>query len=209
MKFACWLFLVVLVRVAPAQADPIVIDFESLNTGDSVTNQFAGLTFSNATVVTAGITLDESEFPPHSGVNAVFDDGGPITIDFAAPVLSFGGYFTYSTTLTLAAFDAADNLIASATSDFMNNMALSGVAGSAPNEFIETASASGISSVTISGDAAGGSFVLDDATITSLPTVSGQVPEASAIVPLLAALTALAGLARRRPRFAHIKGRLR
>ena len=57
-------------------ADPIKIDFESLTELDSVSTQFLGLTFSNAAVLTAGSSLNEIELPPHSGLNAVFDDGG-------------------------------------------------------------------------------------------------------------------------------------
>ena len=189
----------------PLQADPIVIDFESLNTGDIVTNQYAGVTFTNAEVVTAGITLNEFELPPHSGVNAVLDAFGPITIDFAAPVLSFGGFFTYATTLTLDAFDAANTLVGSATSAFANNMALSGDAGSSPNEFLDVTFASGISSVTITGDPGGGSFVLDDATITSLAPAGNPVPEAPDVTPLVAALISLIAASRRR-KFARVEG---
>ena len=45
------------------------LDFESLSDGDAVTNQFIGegVTFSNASILTAGVSLNEFEFPPKSG----------------------------------------------------------------------------------------------------------------------------------------------
>src|SRR5580700_6502590 len=79
----------------PARADIATISFETLPDGTpifdgtSITTQFPGLTFTNTTVISAGISLNEFEFPPHSGSNVAFDDGGPITIAFTNPVLSF------------------------------------------------------------------------------------------------------------------------
>ena len=70
-----WLLSLIVVRAGAA-----VIDFEILASLESVTSQFAGLTFSNSTTLTAGISLNEFDFPPHSGDNVVSDDGGPITI---------------------------------------------------------------------------------------------------------------------------------
>jgi hypothetical protein len=54
-------------------------------------------------------------------------------------------------------------------------LALSGDPGSSPNEFLSVSFASSISSVTITGDPAGGSFVMDDATLATADTES--VPE--------------------------------
>jgi len=174
----------------PAQA--AVIDFESLVDGDLVTTQFAGITFSGATVLTAGTTLNEFEFPPFSGVNVVVDDGGPISISFDSPMGSVGGYFTYLEPVTLEAFDAANNLVASITSAFGTNMALSGEPGSLPNEWLETVFPAGIASVVITGNAGGFSFVLDDFTYEPLGTA--VVPEpGSAPILLLGLASILAG----------------
>src|SRR5258707_545906 len=86
-----------------ARAD-IVVNFDTLSDGDIVTNQFPGLTFTNAIVLSAGISLNEFEFPPRSGTNVVSDNGGPISILFSSPFVSFGGYFTYLEPVTLLAF---------------------------------------------------------------------------------------------------------
>jgi hypothetical protein len=147
----------------------VFIDFETFPDGtpilDStpITTQFPGLTFTNATVITAGISLNEFEFPPHSGTNVVFDDGGPISLSFATPVSSFGGYFTYLEPLTLVGFDTTSTQVASATSAFSSNAALFGDPGSSPNEFLSVAFTGGISSVTITADPLGGKSGTDGA----------------------------------------------
>lgn len=183
---------------ASANALALSIDFETLADGAAVTNQFAGVSFSNATALQAGFSLNEVDFPPHSGSVVVSDEGGPMTLLFSSPVTQVSAFFTYVVPsplkLTLTAWDAFDAFLGSTLSAFSSNAALSGDPGSAPNEFLQLAFA-GIAKLTISGDPGGGSFVLDDLSFTpkALP-----VPE-----PATAALTAiaLAGLLARR-RFA-------
>jgi hypothetical protein len=150
-------------------ADFSTIDFEGLSDLTPVTTQDPGVTFSNTTVLTAGKSLNEFEFPPISGSNAIFDDGGAMSITFASGAAAFSGSFTYSVQLTLTAYDRLNNPIAIVHSAFSNNEALSGVAGSHPNELISVAFASGISRITVVGDPRGSSFVLDDVSVT-LPT---------------------------------------
>jgi len=170
--------------------DTVVIDFESLSDSTSVTNQFPGLVFNDATVITAGVSLNEFEFPPHSGTNAVFDDSGPISIvfSFAQPVVSFGGFFTYQMPLTLDAFDNTSNQVDAVTSSFSSNLALSGDVGSTPNEFLQVAFAGGLSRVTITGDPAGSSFVLDDVTVKT-----PAVPEPPGFLLLIITVAVLFG----------------
>ena len=174
--------LIALLMALPSAvfATTLTIDFESLSDGDGVTNQFPGVTFSNARVLTAGSSLNEFEFPPHSGSNVVFDDGGPISIGFNSPILSIGGYFTYLTPLMLTAFDANHIVLGSIASAFSSN---SGDAGSSPNELLQFSSGLGISSVIFAGNPLGGSFTLDDVTLTSLPqTTAVQEPATLSLV---------------------------
>jgi len=143
-------------------------------------------------VITAGISLNEFEFPPHSGTNVAFDDGGVISINFANSVTSFSGYFTYAEPLTILAFNSFSIQVSTIHSAFSNNEALSGDPGSSPNEFLQLSLASGISSITITGDPAGGSFVVDD-----LSFASSFVPEPSSILLRLSARIRQGGLIRR------------
>jgi hypothetical protein len=154
--------VVFMVAGRTASAGSITLDFEGFPDSTILTTQYAGLTFTNAIILTAGISLNEFEFPPHSGVNVASDNNGPITIDFASPITSFSGYFTYVEPLTLAGFDSTDTEVTSAASAFSSNDALFGDPGSSPNEFIQISYAGGISSVTVTGDPNGGSFVMDD-----------------------------------------------
>jgi len=57
-------------------ASSIVITFGSLTDSELLTTQFPALVFSNAIALTAGISLNEIDFPPHSAVSVVGDDGG-------------------------------------------------------------------------------------------------------------------------------------
>lgn len=183
---------VVLAVALPAAG--MTIGFDDLGDATAVTTQYAGLTFGDATAVTAGLSLNELEFPPRSGSNVVFDDGGPLTISFATPVRSVFGYFTHATSLTLSfvPFDVAE-VLGPVTSAFAANLALSGDAGAVPNELLGTTSLGGISAVTISGDPAGASFTLDD--LAYEPLRSGSVPEPTTLLLVAAGVV---GLGRRR-----------
>lgn len=91
-------------------ANATVIDFESLSDGTSVDNTYAGITFSNAMVLSAGISLNEFEFPPFSGQNVAYDNGGAIRINFAAPITWLSAYFTYLMPVTMTAYVLAPSL---------------------------------------------------------------------------------------------------
>lgn len=182
MRFAPWVVAACLLLLpGTATAAPITINFDGLAEFDAVVNQFSGLTFSNATVLTAGTSLNEFEFPPHSGANVVFDDAGAMSIAFATPIFSFGGFFTYLSPLTLTAFDTSNNVLGTVSSSYLTNLALSGDAGSSPNELLQFISSIAIGSVAIAGDPAGGSFVLDDLTYDRGPA---PVPEPGTLVLL-------------------------
>jgi hypothetical protein len=180
----------VLASSTAAHADPIVIDFEGLPDSTLVTNQYDGILFSNATILTEGISLNEFEFPPGSGFNVISDDAGPMTLSFAVPITTFAGYFTYSVPITITAFDASNNLLGSVTSLFSNNLALTGEEGSGPNEFLSLGFANGISLITITGDVSGASFTLDDLTVDGTVTV---VPEPATFFLLFAGSSIVIG----------------
>jgi hypothetical protein len=170
----------------PAQT---VQNFEGIADNTALTTQLTGLTFTGSSVYTSGISLNNAQYPPRSGVNVVTNTtGSSITITFATPIPSVSGYYTYSGgNLTVQAFSATSALLATATSAFANNTALSGALGSSPNELI-TVSSPGIASITITGTGVN-SFTLDDLTYgaaTTVPTVS--VPAIGGLIFLLALL---------------------
>jgi hypothetical protein len=181
-------FVLLLALVNTTETGALTINFETLSDLEVVTTQFTGLgvTFSNATALTAGISLNELEFPPHSGVNVVFDDGGQMSLTFSTPMADFGAYFTYLAPLTLSFFNSLSNLEGTVTSAFSSNFVSS---GNPPNEFLSFVWASGISSVVITGDPGGGSFVMDDLTATS----ANPVPEPGTLLLLGSGVLGMAG----------------
>lgn len=185
-------------------AAAVTLDFETLGDMDVVTTQFAGLTFGHTVSLASGAvggTLNELEFPPHSGVTIVMDVGGAITIAFDTPVSAASGFFTYAAPVTITAFDTLLVPVATATSAFGANALVSGDAGSAPNELIQVAFAGGISSLTLEGDPTGFSFTLDDFTFIPRVVLAKEEPPTPALLVLVtAALIAVAGWRRRGPR---------
>lgn len=169
-------------------AAPVVYDFDTFADGTSLTTQYAGLSFIQAGVLRAGVLLNEIQFPPRSGDGVVFDDGGPINIQFSTPAYSVGGYFTYLNGVTLIAYDSNNVQIGLAAAAFLINLADgSGDPGSSPNEFLEVGSAGGlISRVLILSDPFGGSFVLDDLTVDA----AVAIPEPSTSLLMLGLLAA-------------------
>ena len=131
-------------------AGPTAINFDGLADGTSVTTQYQaqGVIFTQATAVTAGLSLNELDFPPHSRRNVVFDDGGVISGVFTSPVVSFGGYFTYTTPFTISGFNQFGNQVASSMSLFANNTASF---GHTLNEFLKVNYAGGIRSFILTG----------------------------------------------------------
>lgn len=177
-------------------ASATVIDFEGLADSTAITNQYLGVVFTNTVVLTAGISLNEFEFPPHSGVNVAFDAGGPITLQFAPAVTDFSAYFTYTTQLNLSAIDTLSNTL-TAASLFSTNFVSS---GHPPNELISFADPAGIKSITITGDPGGSSFVMDDLSFTPLAQLTTPEPSGLAglgAVLLLAVSVQAAALRRR------------
>lgn len=188
LKLAISTLALIAAHVPCAFAAPVIYGFDFFSDSTSITNQIAGLSFAQTTAITAGVSLNEFEFPPRSGSVVVFDDGGAITINFATPVSSVGGYFTYVAGLSFSAFDSSNNLLGTDLASFASNLALSGDPGSSPNEFLSFTSSGGlIARVVIAGDPAGGSFTMDDLTID----VGNTVPEPKTLALLMGGLLGL------------------
>lgn len=181
IKLGRKIYITFLFVLFPILSNATTIDFEALSDGEIVSNQFSGIIFSNATALSSGISLNELEFPPHSGTNVVFDDGGYLTLGFTSPISSFSGYFTYAEPLSIQGFDSLNILRVSTNSQFTNNLLLSGVIGSSPNELLSLNYSGNISKIIIAGNPGGGSFVMDDMAFI----YSTTVPEPSSVLLLL------------------------
>lgn len=187
VRTAIGLIALSVLTCVPALAD--TISFEGVSDSVTLTNQYSGLTFSNALVLSAGISLNEFEFPPHSGINAAADNGGPMLIAFASDQSTIKFFLTYSQPVTVTALTSGNVVVATARSIFDSNLALSGSAGSAPNELFQVSGPSDISRLVISGDPSGFSFVLDDLSFSA----SGTTPIPSAVPEPQTGLLVLTG----------------
>ncbi|KQW91584.1 hypothetical protein ASC94_17555 [Massilia sp. Root418] len=181
-----------------ASAATLTYGFDTFGDGTSLSTQYAGLTFSHASVLKAGISLNELAFPPRSGDGVLFDDGGPIEIGLGALAHSVSVYVTYLEGLTLSAYDSNNNLLSSATAAYLVNVADgSGDPGSSPNELLTVSSADGlIARIVVASSAGGGSLTLDDLTIAG---AAAAVPEPGTLPLLLAGLGAACWRRYRRP----------
>ena len=185
LRFACRALPFVAILLLSLQLSgqaTTTIDFEGVVDGASITTQYANLNFTNTTVASAGIRLNELDFPAHSGKNVASDSSGPITITFNAAINSFSAYFTHSGAITIAPFAADGTALAITTTTSRTNTLVTGDPGSIPNEQLTTSSIIGMAKIVITGSPSGGSFAMDDLSIginSSGGTVSGIVNAAS------------------------------
>lgn len=181
----CWL-------ACPAVATAAIIhyDFDAYNDGVALTSQYPGLLFSHATVLKSGIGLNEIAFPPYSGDGVVYDDGGPIVIDFSTPAQYVSGRYTYQEGLRISAYDSANNFLSSISAAFLSNLADgSGDPGSSANQLLSIGNGSDqIARIIIASAPGGTSFVLDDLSVTT-PALAA-LPEPGTLALMLAAVAA-------------------
>ena len=105
---------------ATAGASPITINFEQFADGTQITTQYVGLTFTNALELTAGVSLNTADFPPHSGSGVITNDPDQdLSIVFATPQNGISVYYTDPNPspflLTVTGYDASHNVLGSAT----------------------------------------------------------------------------------------------
>jgi len=117
------------VSLLPSKALAATIDFETLPDSSDVGAYYHalyGLDFQSAIALTAGLSLNELDFPPHSGSIVVGDnvanDGDPMILRFVNPVSSLSGYFAYGSQLTFSAYDHNGALIGTYVTPTSSNL---------------------------------------------------------------------------------------
>ena len=181
------LFILCLSHSMAVQATNI-IDFEGLPDSTQVDTQYSGfgIAFNGVTILTAGISLNEFDFPPFSGTNVVTNDYSPIIINFNPFVTMSGAYFTYVAPVTITAYDSLNNVVGSVSSLYSENYVSS--VTPFPNEFLSINYIPGISKLEILGDPLGSSLVIDDFTFE---TASVPIPEPATFILLGSGLVGL------------------
>ena len=106
------------------QAGAITIDFEAVPDSTEVGDFYAssGIHFADAVALTAGISLNEFDYPPHSGSVAVADDGSPIIVTFDQPVGNISAWFAHSEQLNFTAYSAGGGTIGTYVDPTISNL---------------------------------------------------------------------------------------
>lgn len=170
-------------QLTEAAATPI--DFEAYTDNTPLTNEEAGLTFSGGVILTAGVSLNEFDFPPTSGVNVLGALSGTLDIALDTPATGFSGYFSHLEELTFSGYDSLHNLLFSIATANSSNLG---------GSTLISHSADGLALLSITG-AQGLGFTLDDLDIQS----AAAIPEPGSLALLmLGGLSALAAGRKRR-----------
>ncbi len=186
----CWLPLekrlaslagILLVMSLPIFSDTTTINFDDLPENTVLSNQYSGVTFTEALVGQGSVY-----FPPHSGDNLAIALGYgpeiPTVLTFSTPIQSFSGYFTYEATAVITAFDSHGNQVAMTQGSSNSNLGCQvgpfpdncGIQPPFPNEFLSV-TYDGITSVDIAPLYAGSEVAFDDISFTTLDAT--PIPE--------------------------------
>ena len=185
---ATFCFIMILSSVT---ASATLLDFESLADLDPVTTQYSpqGIEFDNAIALTSGFSLNEFDFPPHSGTVAIGDNGiSPLQIRFLQPSKDISGWFTYGAQLTISAYDSLNGLLGIVNSFGTSNLGTSTLI----NIGLNNVSRLSFVNSTI------GNFIVDDLNFTKIEALPpklpdpGSVPEPSTLILLCAGFFGLA-----------------
>ena len=166
-------------------------DGTPIEDGAVITTQFAswGVTFVDAptvhkagTVLTAGLSLNEGEFPPSSGSNVLAEyEGIGLKGTFSVPIALVGADFTYNWPIRLVGLGSAGEQLGYVDSAFDSNVASS---LNPPNERLLLSGLGGISSFevwfrSVPGAVVpqDGAFAMDHLFFAAVPT--NVVPESN------------------------------
>ena len=186
-----------IVFCGPAGAKTTVIGFDDIPEGTIATNQFGGVTFTGASVLTEGSELN-SAYPPVSPPNVVYDYlDGIITLNFSTNVDAVGAFVTGDLPISESIFNGA-TLLGTTTTGGANEVG-SGT-GLSPNIFLNLASSTDITSAVFDNGTGGtesDTFTLDNVTVDGgAITVSG-VPEPSTWLLMIAGIGSIGVMLRR------------
>jgi hypothetical protein len=192
-KYPCLAVLVLAVSSFSPIGRATTINFDDLPDLSDVGGFYHstyGVDFQSSISLTAGFSLNEIDYPPHSGAGVIGDnvanDGDPLLINFVDPASLISGYFAYSSELTFTAYDHDGVFIGSSWSPNASNL---------ESSLYIALSFSNVSLLEISG-ATANSFILDDLSFEKTPQTPG-VPEGGSTFALLAVILPALALRRR------------
>lgn len=127
MVVRLYLGLTLAAALSSAVAAPVMLDFESLPDQLVVSNEYAAVGLAmvqGAFTLTAGFSLNEIDFPPHSGVAALANEltTSPVQLLFSAPTNDLSAWFTYGGPLSILSYAADGTLLGMVTSLSSSNL---------------------------------------------------------------------------------------
>lgn len=128
------------------------VHFEQFTDTFPLTNEVSGLTFSGGNVLTAGVSLNEFDYPPSSGSNVLAALLGSLTVNADTPFDQFSASFTFEDSLNFSGFDNLGNLLFIFDSPVASNLGSHTLIGQ---------SAPGIASLVVASQS-GTPFTMDD-----------------------------------------------
>jgi N-acetylmuramoyl-L-alanine amidase len=149
---------------------PITLGFDGL--ADLATNLNAfGVSFTGATVLSCGGSLNCVQFPPFSGRNVIYDSGnGVITATFdpstTGPVCMVSARITGNKNITMTAYDVKNNVLGMAQTGGPNYVG----SGGTPNLLLSIA-ATNAPIATVTFHDSGNTYTVDDFTFIGDPHV--------------------------------------
>jgi hypothetical protein len=176
----------VIATSSASAASFVSIDFESLALDEFVTTQYADehVLFGNAVTLVAGISLNEVDFPPTSGVNVISGLGaGSLGVAFVQPAHFVAFNITTADTAVARYYDATATLLGQSVID-------ANLGASSRVEF--DTSGQVIAGITIGSLATGHAFFL------TLDDFEAAIPEPTSFVVMALGLVPIAAAVRRR-----------
>jgi hypothetical protein len=166
-----------LVGLSPGSSSGAMVNFEAFGDSFTLTNEVPGLSVAGGTILTAGISLNEFDFPPRSGSNVLGALSGVLLLSFSGDPDQVSAYFTFAEMLHVTAFGAGGAVLADFDSLVASNLgSQSLIEVLAPDIELLQLTTTGFSA-----------FTLDDLVFVS----AGTVPEPSSIFLAVVALLLL------------------
>lgn len=170
-----------------------LIDFDNLEDFAVATSGISGVDIEGLVALSAGLSLNEFQFPPRSGSIAATNESSEVIFVFGPRIFSFSAYFSYVEPFQLFAYGVNGENLGIFPSAKNSHFADGDSLVNFIHEEIKIFAEEPISKIIISSDSTY-SYVVDDVTFSHVT----QVPELSTSMYFIFGLTLISGCFARR-----------